>query len=93
MRRIAYALLAFVMSGGTPFAQIIENEWDNSGRTYCSHFPTFQDARDYCLAEYGTTLWCGGLDRDRDSLPCECNPGGPDEHEQACISMREEGEQ
>ena len=42
------------------------------------------------MARYGTTVWCGGLDRDQDGLACECNEGGPDEHEQACISRRED---
>lgn len=61
-----------------------------TGRRCCRHFPTYQDAVAWCLAHHGSTTGCGGLDRDRDGLPCECNPGGPEADERACVNRSEE---
>jgi len=41
----------------------------------CADFPTYEAALAWCIARYGTSVGCGGLDRDRDGMPCECNPG------------------
>lgn len=88
MRHLAYLCVAFAPPA---FAQEYQTTWDSKGRASCSDFPTYQDARAYCLAKFGSTLGCGGLDRDQDSIPCECNKGGPEENEAACISKRKEG--
>ncbi|UOM34976.1 hypothetical protein [Acuticoccus sp. I52.16.1] len=62
------------------------------GPRYCKHFPSYRDAAAYCLATFGTTVGCGGLDRDRDGLPCECNAGGAEADTRACQRWRRDNQ-
>ena len=81
LARLSFICLASILVCNSAHAQ--------SGRKYCSDFPNYKTAVSYCMEQYGTTLGCGGLDRDMDGLPCECNPGGPEANEKACKNRKE----
>ncbi len=57
-------------------------------KRYCRDFANYQEVVAFCEARYGTTIYCGGLDRDRDGLPCECTVGGPDSATDVCGRWR-----
>ena len=82
------AVTAVMALGDEAVAQAsgdVSAEAREGGRAFCEDFPTYDDAVNYCLERYGTTVGCGGLDRDRDGMPCECNEGGAEASETACV--------
>lgn len=89
----AIAIAAALAFGPTASAQTPDQSLPprDVGAPMCNDFATDQEAVAYCMERFGLTLYCGGRDRDRDEMPCECNAGGPQAEAQACRS-RQKGE-
>ena len=78
MRRVVPAIafaLACLLAGGT-FGH----------EKKCEEFGTYAEAVKHCKAgpPHEWPRKCGSHDRDKDQMPCECLPGGPEVNSNAC---------